>query len=92
MYTIKGKTELSLIHFVHTNPKWKMPGESRAFLEQLREQATRERLEESEQAAPLLAAHESESSLGKSLYHLQSLVYNSAAGQPNLISKWLSLQ
>ena len=91
---MKGKTELSLIHFVHTNPKWKMPGESRAFLEQLREQATRERLEESGQAAPLLAAHvsdESESALGKSLYHLQSLVYNSAAGQPNLISKWLSL-
>lgn len=71
-----GKTELSLIHFAHTNPNWKMPSESLAFLDQLRDQATRDSIEESQ--APFAGLDDdTQGSLNKSLYHLQSLVYNS---------------
>lgn len=90
-----GKTELSLIHFAHTNPNWKMPSESLAFLDQLREQATRDSIEESQTA--FAGFDDAQGSLNKSLYHLQSLVYNSGTTLPgnnnnnnnasNLISK-----
>ncbi len=69
-----GKTELSLIHFSHTNPQWKMPSESVAFMDHLRDQALKETLEESH--APFTKTADGENSLNKSLYHLQSLVYN----------------
>ncbi|GAB6026770.1 hypothetical protein CHUAL_013269 [Chamberlinius hualienensis] len=36
-----GKTELSLVHFAFTNPGWKPPGESNAFITQLKEQRNR---------------------------------------------------
>jgi hypothetical protein len=37
-----GKTELSLIHFVHTNPNWKAPLDALAFIDELRDQALKE--------------------------------------------------
>ena len=37
-----GKTELSLIHFVHTNPNWKAPVNALAFIDELRDQALKE--------------------------------------------------
>ena len=92
-----GKTELSLIHFVHTNPQWRMPSEAQAFLDQLKEQAIREGsvIEQEGGSEGHLIAQSSvnnnqasvfnqQSSLNKSLYHLQSLVYNSNL-QSNLI-------
>jgi autophagy-related protein 9 len=117
-----GKTELSLIHFVHTNPQWKVPLESQAFFGQLKDQAIKESgIEEASRsnnninnndmeellgarpedfihstAQPSSQNHLSASqsvfsnqnSLNKSLYHLQSLVYNSNI-QNNLLSKSL---
>lgn len=82
-----GKTELSLIHFAHTNPNWKMPSESIAFMDQLRDQAIRDSVEESQCAIPNIHSNqeESQNSLNKSLYHLQSLVYNYGSLQSNLI-------
>lgn len=73
-----GKTELSLIHFVHTNPTWKMPSDAMAFIDQLRDQAIQESSITSKYPVgetPLepLATGDP---LNKSLYHLQSLVYN----------------
>ena len=88
-----GKTELSLIHFVHTNPQWRVPGEAHAFLETIKDQAVRETATSAsmsgagiEGAGDLVAsaitqantqANTQPSLLNKSLYHLQSLVYNS---------------
>lgn len=76
-----GKTELSLIHFTHTNPNWKMPSESVAFMDQLRDQAHKDTVEESQAPFTSLtdAENDNENSLNKSLYHLQSLVYNSGS-------------
>lgn len=37
-----GKTELSLLHFTMTNPKWRPPQESSAFINALRTQAQRD--------------------------------------------------
>ncbi|XP_058809457.1 autophagy-related protein 9A isoform X2 [Phymastichus coffea] len=37
-----GKTELSLIHFTHTNPDWKPPGYAEVFVAALRERAKKE--------------------------------------------------
>lgn len=72
-----GKTELSLIHFTHTNPQWKMPKESQAFMEKITEHAQTE----SSQMNVINSSTNNNSnqadSLSKSLYHLQSLVYNS---------------
>lgn len=34
-----GKTELSLVHYTLTNPEWKMPSESKQFLQGLRKHA-----------------------------------------------------
>ncbi|XP_045604603.1 autophagy-related protein 9A [Procambarus clarkii] len=42
MTTDGGKTELSLIHFTMTNPKWKPPQDSSAFITALRTQAQRD--------------------------------------------------
>lgn len=42
MATDGGKTELSLLHFTMTNPKWKPPQESTAFINALRTQAQRD--------------------------------------------------
>jgi autophagy-related protein 9 len=87
-----GKTELSLIHFVHTNPNWKMPTEAAAFIDQLRDQAIKESKEEGNfdglamnHVSPFTQLqNQQSSSLNKSLYHLQSLVYNNPN---NLLSK-----
>ena len=69
-----GKTELSLIHFSHTNPKWKMPKESQNFMEKIKENAEME----SNQLNVINAStnNNQTDSLTRSLYHLQSLVYN----------------
>ena len=37
-----GKTELSLMHFTMTNPKWKPPQQSEYFINALKEQAQRD--------------------------------------------------
>ncbi|XP_047498718.1 autophagy-related protein 9A-like [Penaeus chinensis] len=42
MTTSGGKTELSLLHFTMTNPKWRPPQESTAFINALRTQAQRD--------------------------------------------------
>lgn len=98
-----GKTELSLIHFMHTNPTWRMPNEAAAFIDQLRDQALRESTSidastfpatsigaaannADETAAAGAGASQPGDSLNKSLYHLQSLVYNSTMPS-NLLSK-----
>jgi autophagy-related protein 9 len=90
-----GKTELSLIHFVHTNPKWKLPMESMAFIDQLKDQAIKEVSITEENMAATLGPQVAEStnkpsmekSINKSLYHLQSLVYNSTLPS-NLMSNF----
>lgn len=91
-----GKTELSLIHFVHTNPKWKLPAESLAFIDQLKDQAIKETstIEQSisksindPKSVDSLNQQNMEQSLNKSIYHLQSLVYNPT---PNLSSNLIS--
>ena len=128
-----GKTELSLIHFVHTNPNWKAPVDALAFIDELRDQAIRESvtvnnvygdhminsvlpnisnqqnnndgttITDSMQYNPYqqkettvgpgtssasnneTSANLNQNSLNKSLYHLQSLVYNPTI-QSNLLS------
>lgn len=102
-----GKTELSLIHFVHTNPNWRMPNEAVAFIDQLRDQAMRESTSftstyptaatstatATTTTNPANTATGSASnelpgdSLNKSLYHLQSLVYNTNMPS-NLLSNY----
>ncbi|KAK7080058.1 Autophagy-related protein 9A [Halocaridina rubra] len=42
MKTDGGKTELSLLHFTMTNPKWRPPKESSAFISALKTQAQRD--------------------------------------------------
>lgn len=37
-----GKTELSLIHFTLTNPKWQMPQQAEYFVKNLRKNALKE--------------------------------------------------
>lgn len=91
-----GKTELSLIHFVHTNPKWKLPSDSLAFMDQIKDQVIKEAsvIEEENNVQPYLNNSalnvnnkNCEKSLNKSLYHLQSLVYNSTLpSSSNLLS------
>lgn len=88
-----GKTELSLIHFTHTNPNWKMPNESVAFMDQLRDQAFKEQtiLEENlaSSSTNTISFNSNDplnqNSLNRSLYHLQSLVYQSTLPS-NLLS------
>jgi len=128
-----GKTELSLIHFVHTNPNWKAPVDALAFIDELRDQAIRESvtvnnvygdhminsvlpnisnqqnnndgttITDSMQYNPYqqkettvgpgtssasnneTSTNLNQNSLNKSLYHLQSLVYNPTI-QSNLLS------
>ncbi len=91
-----GKTELSLIHFVHTNPQWRLPTEAHAFLEQIKDQAIRESSIEgadlvcsaTTQANTNQNVFNNQNSLNKSLYHLQSLVYNTGSNaQSNMMSK-----
>ena len=78
-----GKTELSLIHFTHTNPQWKMPSESIAFMDQLRDQAVKDQDQNQMSFANMSLPTDNENSLNKSLYHLQSLVYNNAGSLPS---------
>ncbi|CAF0724872.1 unnamed protein product [Brachionus calyciflorus] len=95
-----GKTELSLIHFVHTNPKWKLPVESMAFIDQLKDQAIKEvsiteennmtKTLDTNQISASTNKQNAENSLNKSLYHLQSLVYNSTI--PNNLIKSINHQ
>lgn len=79
-----GKTELSLIHFTHTNPHWRMPAESNAFFDNIKDQALSDITEVDDQlkkstinSQPSSNSIINNPSLTKSLYHLQSLVYNS---------------
>lgn len=78
-----GKTELSLIHFTHTNPQWKMPIESVAFMDQLRDQAVKDQDQNQTSFANMHLQSENENSLNKSLYHLQSLVYDNPGSLPS---------
>jgi autophagy-related protein 9 len=116
-----GKTELSLIHFAHTNPNWKMPMESMAFMDQLKDQAIRDQsstsgyfnnqdytsfnqMNNQNNFTSIINGQSpnfngpsdkdnntsiinQENSLNKSLYHLQSLVYNSTLPS-NLMSNY----
>ncbi|CAN7941002.1 unnamed protein product, partial [Ixodes pacificus] len=61
-----GKTELSLMHFTLTNPNWVPPGESTAFLSQLKEQVNKDaaRLPTFREDNPLYYSLNSLSSLG----------------------------
>ena len=132
-----GKTELSLIHFVHTNPNWKAPVDALAFIDELRDQAIKESTmstgtnvyadhlinsvlpdsssnlkanmdssstqfnkqqgqQQQQPGASTSASNETynnpnanastSNSLNKSMYHLQSLVYNPTM-QSNILSK-----
>lgn len=94
-----GKTELSLIHFAHTNPNWKMPTEAVAFMDQLRDHAVKESMTATTSLSGFASANVPSSSatipeeqqapsdsLNKSLYHLQSLVYNTNMQPSNLMS------
>jgi autophagy-related protein 9 len=69
-----GKTELSLIHFSHTNPQWKMPKEAQVFMEKIKENAQMESNQLNVVNASI--SNNQTDSLTKSLYHLESLVYN----------------
>jgi len=93
-----GKTELSLIHFAHTNPNWKMPNEAVAFMDQLRDHAVKESMTATTSLSGFASANVPSSSatipeeqqapsdsLNKSLYHLQSLVYNTNMQPSNLM-------
>lgn len=133
-----GKTELSLIHFVHTNPNWKAPVDALEFIDELRDQAIKEsvtynnvygdhlinstlppdisssrnvadstQFQQYQQQDSTIKPGTSSSlnnnqtinsntnnndnnqasSLNKSLYHLQSLVYNPTT-QSNLLSEF----
>lgn len=90
-----GKTELSLIHFVHTNPKWKLPADSLAFIDQLKDKAIKEVSVIEQSITNSIPGTNPESineqnmdqSLNKSMYHLQSLVYNPKL-PTNLISNF----
>jgi len=73
-----GKTELSLIHFTHTNPHWKMPVESAAFIDQLRDEAVKDTMAEENGRLVSTDSIIDENCINKSLYHMQSLVYNSS--------------
>lgn len=60
-----GKTELSLIHFTHTNPEWKPPSHAENFVTALRERAKKEATTLGySDANPLYASLNSLSSLG----------------------------
>jgi autophagy-related protein 9 len=61
-----GKTELSLVHFTHTNPEWKPPREAGTYISTLKERVARDLvslpvIEEN----PLFASLNSISSLGE---------------------------
>lgn len=72
-----GKTELSLMHFKLTNPDWKPPAESAAFLANLHEQAQRD--------ADTLHLLQEENPLYYSLHSMSSL----GAGYSSLVSSVL---
>ncbi|ODN05930.1 Autophagy-related protein 9A [Orchesella cincta] len=60
-----GKTELSLVHFTHTNPEWQPPTDSGAYITNLKERAVRDaNLPTLEEENPLFASLNSISSLG----------------------------
>ena len=86
-----GKTELSLIHFAYTNPKWKMPSECVAFFDQLKDHAKKETglIKEENLISNLMnTSSQNQNSLSKSFYQLQSLVCNNSAPSSNLISSF----
>ncbi|XP_006004355.1 autophagy-related protein 9A [Latimeria chalumnae] len=80
-----GKTELSLMHFAITNPKWQPPRESTAFISQLKEKVHRD-------AATVLASQSSlpENPMFTSIQSIQSdsephsLIANLIAGPSSL--------
>lgn len=60
-----GKTELSLVHFTHTNPEWQPPMDSGNYITNLKERAVRDvNLPTLEEENPLFASLNSISSLG----------------------------
>ncbi|XP_064456737.1 autophagy-related protein 9A-like [Ornithodoros turicata] len=69
-----GKTELSLMHFTLTNPKWVPPQESTAFLSNLREQVERDAAKPDLMENPLYYSLHSLSSLGAGYSELVSSV------------------
>merc|ERR1712127_1098079 len=64
-----------------------MPSESIAFMDQLRDQAIKDNVESSQDPFVSNGLDECENgnSLNKSLYHLQSLVYNTGTLPSNLL-------
>ncbi|XP_072324214.1 autophagy-related protein 9A [Scyliorhinus torazame] len=81
-----GKTELSLMHFAITNPRWQPPQGSTAFISQLKEKVNRDK-------GAMLASHSflPENGLFTSLQSVQSesephsLITNLIAGPPSLV-------
>lgn len=60
-----GKTELSLVHFTHTNPEWQPPNDAGTYITNLKERAVRDvNLPTLEEENPLFASLNSISSLG----------------------------
>lgn len=85
-----GKTELSLIHFTHTNPEWKPPSHEENFVTALRERAKKEvtTLDYSD-ANPLYASLNSLSSLGPEYNNVVSnLIRSTIMNQTGLSSNY----
>ncbi|XP_021948196.1 autophagy-related protein 9A [Folsomia candida] len=59
-----GKTELSLVHFTHTNPEWKLPKDAGTYITNLKERAAKELGMPVIQENALFASLNSISSLG----------------------------
>ncbi|XP_043550346.1 autophagy-related protein 9A [Chiloscyllium plagiosum] len=81
-----GKTELSLMHFAITNPRWQPPQDSTAFISQLKEKVNREK-------GAVIGNHSllPENGFFASLQSVQSesephsLITNLIAGPPSLV-------
>ncbi|XP_067843035.1 autophagy-related protein 9A isoform X2 [Heptranchias perlo] len=81
-----GKTELSLMHFAITNPRWQPPQDSTAFISQLKEKVNREKAAVigSQSFVPENGVFTSlQSVLSESEPH--SLIANLIAGPPSLM-------
>ncbi len=72
-----GKTELSLVHFTHTNPEWRPPNDAGTYITNLKERAVRDvNLPTLEEENPLFASLNSISSLGNEVYIKISYIRN----------------
>lgn len=83
-----GKTELSLIHFTHTNPEWKPPSHAENFVTALRERAKKEATNIGySDANPFYASLSSLSSLGPEYNDVVSnLIRSTVVTQANISS------